>query len=88
VSGPEPPSEIRYSAGVAQAAAALPRPARNALNAALRDLAVDPMQAGRAYDARWPPEFRLVPFGGSGILTCIVLQQRRQVIIEQVVWVG
>jgi hypothetical protein len=88
VSGPEPPYEIRYSVGVGQAVAALPRPARNALNAALRDLAADPMQAGRPYDARWPPEFRLVPFSGSGILTCIVLQQRRQVIIEQVVWVG
>lgn len=88
MSGPEPPYEIRYSAGADQAVAALPRPARNALNAALRDLAADPMQVGRAYDARWPPEFRLVPFGGSGILTCIVLQHRRQVIIEQVVWVG
>lgn len=88
MSGPEPPYEIRYSVGTDQAVAALPRPARNALNAALRDLAADPMQAGRAYDARWPPEFRLVPFGGSGILTCIVLQQRHQVIIDDVIWTG
>jgi hypothetical protein len=88
VSGPEPPYEIRYSADAGQAVAALPRPARNALNAALKDLAADPMQAGRAYDARWPPQFRLVPFGVSGILTCIVLQQRRQVIVEDILWAG
>lgn len=59
---------------------------RPALNAALGGLAADPMQAGRAYDVRWPPEFRLVPFGGSGILTCIVLQQRRQVVAGHVLW--
>jgi hypothetical protein len=53
----------------------------------LGQLAADPM-VGEPYDARWPPEFRTIPFGGSGFLAYVVLRRRRQVVIEQVTWIG
>lgn len=83
-----PPYEIRYAPGVGETAAALPGEARRALASALNRIASDPMTAGSAYDPRWPPEFRTVPFGDGGLVAYIVLGKRRQVVIEEIMWVG
>jgi hypothetical protein len=85
VSGQGPPYEIRYAPAAEDAVGALPPAARSALAGVLRQLAADPM-AGDPYDARRPPEFRTMPFGG-GLLAYVVLQRKRQVVIEHVTWI-
>ncbi len=89
MSGQDPPQyEIRYSPAADDAIAVLPQPARRALSRVLRQLESDPMTAGTPYHPRWPPEFRTMPFSDSGLLTYVVLERRRQVVIEHITWIG
>lgn len=86
MSGQDPPYEIRYAPAAQDTVSALSRAARSALAEVLGQLATDPM-AGDPYDARWPPEFRTMLFGGNGLLAYVVLRRQHQVVIEHITWI-
>jgi hypothetical protein len=79
--------EVVVSGAAARQAAGMPAAARTALAEALDHLAADPW-SGEPYDAKWSPEFRTTTFGESGLLAYVVLERRRQVVIEHVTWIG
>ena len=78
---------ITYTAEArAQRSTLLPEAAR-ALDAAVEQLQVDPWQ-GRAYRAGYPPEYRMLPFGGWGLVVYLVREQRGTVVLLEVTWAG
>jgi len=42
---------------------------------------------GRPYAPRWSPEFCAAAFGDGGLITFVVSEPRRLVVLEQVIWV-
>ena len=81
------PYEVSYSTAAGEVIDALPRPVRHALAKVLEQVAADPV-SGQPYDTRWSPEFRTIEFGGGGLVTYVVSERRKAVLVERVIWTG
>jgi plasmid stabilization system protein ParE len=62
---------VTYSSQAEAHADQLPPAARAALAEAIEQLAVEPWQ-GAPYRPGYPPEYRLLPFGGWGIVAYVI----------------
>jgi plasmid stabilization system protein ParE len=78
---------VEYSPQARQHAAQLPAAARAALADAGEQLAVDPWQ-GAPYRPGYPPEYRLLPFGGWGIVAYVIAERAATVILLELTWAG
>ncbi len=79
--------QVTYTAEARAQRSTLPPEAARALDAAVEQLQVDPWQ-GRAYRAGYPPEYRLLPFGGWGLAVYLVREQREAVVLLEITWAG
>jgi plasmid stabilization system protein ParE len=79
--------QVAYTAQARAQRATLPPEAARALDAAVEQLRSDPWQ-GRAYRAGYPPEYRMLPFGGWGLVVYLVREQRSTVVLLEVTWAG
>ena len=70
----------------AQQSTLLPDAAR-ALDATVEQLRSDPWQ-GQAYRAGYPPEFRLLPFGGWGLVVYLIRERHSVIVLLEVTWAG
>jgi hypothetical protein len=78
---------VEYSPQAQDQAAQLPPAARAALADAVEQLAVDPWQ-GAPYRPGYPPEYRLLPFGGWGIAVYVIGQRAGTVTLLELTWAG
>jgi hypothetical protein len=79
--------QVAYTAEARAQRSTLSPGAVRALDAAVEQLQVDPWQ-GRAYRAGYPPEYRLLPFGGWGLVVYLVREQHRAVMLLEITWAG
>lgn len=79
--------QVEYTAEARAQRSTLPPDAAHALDAAVEQLQGDPWQ-GRAYRAGYPPEYRVLLFGGWGLVVYLVREQRSTVVMLEVTWAG
>ena len=79
--------QVEFTAEAGTQRSTLPPAAALALDAAVEQLQADPWQ-GRAYRAGYPPEYRMLPFGGWGLVVYLVREQRGAVVLLEVTWAG
>jgi plasmid stabilization system protein ParE len=79
--------QVAYTADARAQRLTLPPNAARALDAAVEQLQDDPWQ-GRAYRAGYPPEYRLLPFGGWGLVVYLIREPRGAVVLLEVTWAG
>jgi hypothetical protein len=79
--------QVAYTAEARAQRSTLPLEAAQALDATVEQLHADPWQ-GRAYQAEYPPEYRLLPFGGWGLVVYLVREQHRTIVLLEVTWAG
>ncbi len=79
--------EIEATAEAQAQRSTMPSDAARALDAAVEQLRSDPWQ-GRAYRAGYPPEYRMLPFGGWGLIVFLVREQYGTVVLLEVTWAG
>jgi hypothetical protein len=65
----------------------LPLAARRPLDEAVQQLRSDPWQ-GAPYRPGYPPEYRLLPFGGWGIVAYVIAERAATVILLELTWAG
>jgi hypothetical protein len=79
--------QVNFTAEARAQRSTLPPEAARALDAAVEQLRADPCQ-GRAYRAGYPPEYRMLPFGGWGLVVYLVGAQRSAVVLLELTWAG
>jgi plasmid stabilization system protein ParE len=78
---------VAYSPQADRQATQLPSAGRVALAEAVEQLAADPWQ-GAPYRPGYPPEYRLLPFGGWGIVVYVVAERAGTVTLLELTWAG
>jgi mRNA-degrading endonuclease RelE of RelBE toxin-antitoxin system len=78
---------VEFSPQARQHAAQLPPAARVALADAVEQLQGDPWQ-GAPYRPGYPPEYRLLQFGGWGIVVYVIGQRATTVTLLELTWAG
>jgi len=78
---------VEFSPLARQHAAQLPQDARAALADAVEQLATDPWQ-GAPYRPGYPPEYRLLPFGGWGIVVYVIAERAGTATLLELTWAG
>jgi hypothetical protein len=68
-------------------AASLPPESRSALADAVAQLAGDPWQ-GTPYRPGYPPEYRMLAFGGWGAIVYVIGERTAAVLILDLLWAG
>jgi hypothetical protein len=76
---------VEFSPQARQQVAQLPPTALAALANTVEQLAVDPWQ-GASYRPRYPPEYRLLPFGGWGIVVYVIAERGATVTLLELTW--
>jgi plasmid stabilization system protein ParE len=78
---------VEYSPQAQEHAAQLPPGARAALADAVEQLGADPWQ-GAPYRPGYPPEYRMLPFGGWGIAVYVIAERAATVTLLELTWAG
>jgi hypothetical protein len=79
------PYRVEFSPEAAAVASTLPPEGRRALAEAAERLAADPWQ-GVPYRPGYPPEYRLLPFGGWGTVVYVISERAATVLILDLLW--
>lgn len=79
--------QVEFTAEARAQRSTLPLEAARALDAAVEQLRDDAWQ-GRAYRAGYPPEYRMLPFGGWGLVVYLIREQLGAVVLLEVTWAG
>jgi hypothetical protein len=78
---------VAYSREAREQAVSLPPDGRHALADAVEQLRADPWQ-GLPYRPDYPPEYRMLAFGGWGVVVYVIGERITTVTLLELTWAG
>jgi hypothetical protein len=87
VSQGQGPYRVEFSLEAQAVTASLPPEGRSVLADAVAQLAADPWQ-GERYRPGYPPEYRMLAFGGWGTVMYVIGERTAAVLILDLLWAG